>query len=161
VPWLGLGIAAAVVGVDQLSKWVMLSIVFADRTFIPVTGFFNLVLVRNRGASFGMFALDHAWAPWALLAVAVVIVVVLVVWLWRARGRWLASTLGLIIGGAVGNLIDRARFGAVTDFLDFYVGSYHWPAFNVADSAITVGVAMLLLESLIANRRGRKVRPSK
>jgi signal peptidase II len=154
---LGLGLAVLTVIADQLSKWFMLEIVFAERNFVPVTGFFNLARVHNRGASFGMFALSESWGPWLLSGIAVVISVVLAVWLWRANGRWLATALGLILGGAIGNLIDRARYGAVTDFLDFYVGTYHWPAFNLADSAITVGVVMLIGESLIAGRRSLKV----
>jgi signal peptidase II len=153
----GASIAVLTVVLDQLSKWLMLEVVFAERSFIPVTGFFNLARVHNRGASFGMFALSEAWGPWLLSGIAVAISVVLAVWLWRAHGRWLATSIGLILGGAVGNLIDRTRYGAVTDFLDFYVGTYHWPAFNLADSAITVGVVMLVFESLIAGRRGRRL----
>jgi signal peptidase II len=154
---LGASIAVLTVLLDQLSKWLMLEFVFAERSFIPVTGFFNLARVHNRGASFGMFALSEAWGPWLLSGIAVVISAVLAVWLWRTRERWLAASIGLILGGAIGNLIDRTRYGAVTDFLDFYVGSYHWPAFNLADTGITVGVVMLITESLITGRRGRKV----
>jgi len=154
---LGFGLALLIVIVDQISKWVMLDVVFAERNFIPITGFFNFARVHNRGASFGMFALSDSWGPWLLSGIAAVISIVLAVWLWRAKGRWLATSIGLILGGAIGNLIDRARFGAVTDFLDFYVGSYHWPAFNLADSAITVGVVMLIVESLIVGRRSRKL----
>jgi signal peptidase II len=154
---LGLALALATLILDQLSKWVMFDFVFAERNFIPVTGFFNFARVHNRGASFGMFAVGEAWGPWVLSGIAVAISVALAVWLWRAQTRWLSAALGLILGGALGNLIDRARYGAVTDFLDFYVGTYHWPAFNLADSAITVGVVMLLGESLIAGRRTRNL----
>jgi signal peptidase II len=94
------------------------------------------------------------WAPWLLTVLAVAIGVGLLVWLWRARSIWVAVALGMILGGAVGNVIDRLRFGAVTDFLDAHWGELHWPAFNLADSAISVGVVILLADALIG--RGGK-----
>ena len=106
------------------------------------------MLAWNRGVSFGMFAGDSAWGPWLLTGLAGVIVIALAVWLWRTPSRLSVAALGLIIGGAVGNVVDRLNHGAVVDFLDVHAAGWHWPAFNVADSAICVGAAILVLESL-------------
>lgn len=133
---------------DQLSKWWILTVTMVPPQIIPVTDFFNLVLVLNRGVSFGIFGDGADWVPWALTAFALGLSVVLSVWLWRAQNRILGLGLGLIIGGALGNVIDRVRFGAVVDFLDIHVAGWHWPAFNIADAGITVGVVFLLLDSL-------------
>ncbi len=156
---LGLSLAALVVGLDQASKWWILADVMDPPRVIPVTPFFNIVVVWNRGVSFGILNQESAWVPWLLSALAAAICVGLFIWLRRADGRWLAGGLGLIIGGALGNVIDRVRFGAVFDFLDVHAAGYHWPAFNVADAAITVGVATLLIDSLIAGRNERNLSP--
>jgi signal peptidase II len=153
VPLAGFAVAAAVFVLDQLAKWWILDAVMRPPRVIEVAPFFNVVLVWNRGASFGLFGDGGAWAPWALVALAAAIAAGLGVWLWRTKSRFAALALGLVIGGALGNVVDRLRFGAVVDFLDFHLGSQHWPAFNVADSAITVGVVMLLADSLIVRRR--------
>jgi signal peptidase II len=148
----GILIGALVVALDQASKWLLLDLMGRDPRVIEVTPFFNLVLGLNRGISFGMF--DSAeLGPWPLLLLAASITVGLLVWLAKAGQRWTATALGMIIGGAVGNAIDRVRFGGVVDFLDFHAFGRHWPAFNVADSAICLGVAMILVESLLARRR--------
>ena len=154
---LGLLLAFVVVVLDQLSKWLIIAVVMDPPRTIVVAPFFNIVMVWNRGASFGLLNAQSPWIPWVLSLIALAVSAGLVVWLTRAEGRWLAAGLGLIIGGAIGNLIDRARFGAVADFLDFFVGRYHWPAFNVADTGITVGVAILLIDALIGGQGGRKV----
>jgi len=114
---------------------------------IPVTGFFNLVLGFNTGVSFGLFGEAPAWL---LMAFILPMVAGLLVWMTRTDSRLTAIALGLVVGGAFGNLLDRLRHGAVTDFLDFHVGAYHWPAFNFADVAIVSGVALLLIESVLA-----------
>lgn len=145
---LGLGLAGVAVVLDQLSKqWILTDIMQPPRV-IEVTPFFNLVLAWNRGVSFGMFNQQSDYGPYILTGVAVVIVIALTIWLFKADTRFTALALGLVIGGAIGNVIDRVRFGAVVDFLDFHVMGYHWPAFNVADSAICVGAVMLVCESL-------------
>jgi signal peptidase II len=150
----GLLVALSVVLVDQLTKWWMLS-VFADPPYsIVVTGFFNLVLVWNRGVSFGLFDTSADWGPYLLSGLALLISICLVIWLRRVESRLLATALGLVLGGALGNVIDRFMHGAVVDFLDFHAFGQHWPAFNVADSAITVGVALLLYDSLFEGRKG-------
>lgn len=148
----GLLIAAAIVALDQVSKWWLLDLMASDPRVIEIAPFFNLVLGLNRGVSFGMF--DSAeLGPWPLLLLAAAITVGLLLWLAKAGQRWTAVALGMIIGGAVGNAIDRVRFGGVVDFLDFHAFGRHWPAFNVADSAICIGVVMILVESLLARRR--------
>jgi signal peptidase II len=150
---LGLLIALPVVVLDQISKWWILTEVMDPPKTIAVTGFFNLVLVWNRGISFGLFDSDSAWGPILLTALALAIAAGLVVWLRRAESRLAAAAIGLVLGGAIGNVIDRVRFGAVVDFLDFHAAGYHWPAFNVADSAISVGVGLLLYDGLFESRR--------
>ena len=150
----GLAAAAAVTVLDQLSKAAVLHI-FADH--VPgsrdmVTSFFNLALTYNRGMSFGLFNDGPGVNALFFSLVAAAIVAVLVYWLRRVASPFLAIAIGLIIGGAVGNVIDRIRLGAVVDFLDFHVGSLHWPAFNLADSAICIGVAAMLLDGLLLRR---------
>ena len=115
--------------------------------------FFRLVEVWNRGVSFGMLGGDRSLPPWVLSAVAVAVCVGLFVWLRRVERNFTAWGIGLVMGGAIGNVIDRARWGAVFDFADFLVGQWHWPAFNIADAAIVLGVGLLLLDSLVAEKK--------
>ncbi len=124
--------------------------------YIEVLPYFNLVRVWNYGVSFGMFNTDASYGPWMFVAVALAIVAALFTWLWRADNRLVAVALGLVIGGALGNIIDRIRWMAVFDFLDFHVGDWHWPAFNLADSGITVGVVLLLADGLLGGRRSSR-----
>lgn len=156
----GLGIALIAAALDQLSKWLMLpayrDVVGLSEGPVEVTPFFNLVVAWNRGVSFGFLQSGSAAMPWILSALSVAIVAALVLWLRRVRRRLVAGAIGLVIGGALSNVIDRVRFGAVADFLDLHLGSYHWPAFNIADSSIVLGVALLLLDSLLAGRERHK-----
>lgn len=110
---------------------------------IEVLPVFNLVSVRNEGVSFGMLGGMAPW--WALVVLALGIMTALTVWLWRTQSRFLGAALGLLIGGALGNGLDRLRHGAVTDFLDFHLQGYHWPAFNLADVAVFCGAVILVL----------------
>jgi signal peptidase II len=144
----GMLVAILTIFFDQLSKWWILNLVMAPPKIIEVTQFFNLVLVHNRGASFGIFSDAPGWASIALIVFAIIISIVLAIWMWQAQETFLSIALALVIGGAIGNVIDRIRFGAVVDFLDVHAGGWHWPAFNVADSAITLGVILLILDSL-------------
>ena len=146
-------IAAAVVVLDQLSKfWVLKVLNLPHRPPIEVLPFFQLSMVWNQGVSFGLFRADSELGRWLIVGFAIIVVSVLAVWAWGLQRRLTAVAVGLIIGGAVGNnLIDRVRFGAVADFLDFHKLFFPW-VFNVADSAITVGVALLLLDGLMRPR---------
>jgi signal peptidase II len=147
---LGLVVAGVVIVLDQLTKLAILALL--DRA-VEVTPFLNLVVVWNPGVSFGMFASAGALMPWLLSGLSLAVAVALGVWLRRVEHPLAAVALGLIIGGALGNVIDRVRFGAVVDFLDFHALGYHWPAFNAADSAICVGAGLLLVDGLLAPRR--------
>ena len=152
----GLGIALIVFGLDQVTKYWILEHVMQPPQVLEVTPFFNLVLGWNRGVSFGMFNQDSQWNAWILSGIAIAIVVALLVWLRKADKFLVAAALGLIIGGALGNVVDRAQFGAVVDFLDFHMAGYHWPAFNVADSGITVGAVLLVVDALFAKSEKHK-----
>ena len=151
---LGLAVALLILVADQVSKFFLLDLMQQNPQGIVIAPFFNLVLVWNTGVSFGLFQEDSTTRSWTLIGLAVAVLVWLLVWLWRAQGRLVAAALGLIIGGAIGNIIDRYRFGAVFDFLDFHVFGWHWPAFNVADSAIVVGVCLLLLDGFRPRSQG-------
>jgi len=145
--------ALGVVFFDQLTKQIILKGMAIHETIPVIQGFFDLVHVRNRGMAFGiMNNAESSSGMWLLLAMSSAAIVLLLVWFFRMKGEGVFFTLSLslILGGAVGNIIDRLRFGEVIDFLDVYVGSYHWPAFNVADAAITVGTFMIAANLLFA-----------
>lgn len=159
----GIAIAVAIGVLDQLSKWAITGLVVDPACVTPpvtqpgcaiaVLPFFNLTLVYNQGVTFG---LGGGLGPLFLSALAIAVSIGLLVWLHRADSFLLAVAIGGIIGGAVGNVVDRLRFGAVVDFLDVYIpGSAlpHWPAFNLADSAIVVGVGLIIVDGLIAGGR--------
>jgi len=144
-------VAGVVVVLDQLTKLIALDRLVPGAPVRVIDGFLALTLVMNPGLAFGLLAgVPPGWR-WivALLSLAALVVLVQVAVRVLPAGSWLDhGTIGLVFGGAVGNLIDRARFGAVVDFVDVYYRGWHWPAFNVADSAITVGVALLALRLL-------------
>ena len=144
-------LAAGVVALDQLSKAVALSRLVPGIPIDVVDGFLALTLVMNPGLAFGLLGgLPTAWR-WVVAGLSIVALLILARIALRlppTGGRLAHAAIGCIFGGAVGNLIDRARFGAVVDFVDFHVSGYHWPAFNVADSAITIGVALLAFRLL-------------
>jgi len=148
--------AVLVIILDQLSKWVILTQVMNPPVSITILPIFELLLAWNRGVSFSMFTSDAAHAPYLLAGFAVLVAGMLGIWLSRVKALLPAVGLGLVIGGALGNVIDRLRFGAVVDFLYFHYAGWGWPAFNLADSAITVGVGLLLIDGLFG-----KVRPAK
>ncbi|WP_319024885.1 signal peptidase II [Nisaea sediminum] len=150
---LGGLLALLVVLADQSTKQWALSTLFQDGRIVEVTPFFNLVAVWNRGVSFGLMASDDPMTPYYLSAFALAVVIGLGIWLSKATSPLLRISLGLIIGGAIGNVIDRIRFHAVVDFIDWHVAGYHWPAFNIADSAISIGVVFLLFDSFLGDSR--------
>ena len=136
--------------IDQLSKWAVLNHMGdVERTW-AVAPFLNIVLVWNKGVTFGLFNQNaHAVVPYILVVIATIILVLLGRWLWRTHSRLVALALGFIMGGAIGNVVDRVRHGAVVDFLDFYYRDYHWYAFNVADACIVTGVALLMIDGMV------------
>lgn len=142
-----LSIALIVLSLDLATKyWVESVMAYGQQ--IPVTGFFNLVLTYNTGAAFSFLSEASGWQRWFLSAIAAVASLVILYLLNKYKTeRLFCVSLSLILGGAIGNLWDRITLGHVIDFLDFYIGDYHWPAFNIADSAIFVGAALLILES--------------
>jgi signal peptidase II len=144
-PWYALALLLVVL--DQLSKyWVSASFDYGDAR--ALTGFFNLVLTYNKGAAFSFLASAAGWQRGFFIAIALIAIVVISVLLVRhAADRLFCFSLALILGGAAGNVIDRILLGHVVDFLDFHVAGWHWPAFNLADSAITVGAVLLVVDS--------------
>ena len=145
--WLGL--AALVVVLDQVTKlWISNNFVYGET--LAVFSFFNLVLVHNAGAAFSFLSDAGGWQRWFFTAIAV-IAAVWITWLLRKfqYDKFFCFALALVLGGALGNLIDRIAYGYVVDFLDFYWDSYHFPAFNLADSAITCGAILLLMQSFV------------
>jgi len=146
----GLLVALVVLIVDQWAKFVIVYDVMARPHVIEVTSFFNIVMAWNRGVSFGMFGWDSTVKIYVLAGLAFVAAIGLLVWMVREGRIRFALPCGAIIGGALGNGIDRLHWGAVADFLDFHVAGYHWPAFNVADIGITTGATLLILDSLFS-----------
>lgn len=146
-------IAAGVITADQALKWWVLQVFrLPERGATPVIGPFWLSLVSNRGVSFGILNIDQAWSRWTLAAFAVAVAIALAVWVRRVDRLLLALAVGLIMGGALGNAIDRVRFGAVTDFLDFSRMWFPW-VFNIADSGVSVGAALLVWDLFLAPRK--------
>lgn len=163
-----------IVFADQLSKWAIIErwykqdgIAFfpwlfqASERLAPVkyeiTSFFNMVMVWNQGVSFGMFNNGGAVMVWLLSAVALVIAVGFYIWMRKAHSALMKTALALVIGGAIGNVWDRLRFHAVADFFDFHIAGYHWPAFNIADAAISIGMILFLLDSFWFNPQKAQV----
>ncbi len=147
----GLLIAAVIICFDQLTKWLIVDYIMASSIMIPINNFFNLVLTFNRGVSFGLFASTSPEGKWILICLTSGLSCILIWWLYNAKTNLSVFAFGMIIGGAIGNIIDRLRIGAVVDFLDFYAFGYHWPAFNIADASICVGATLLVFESLFAH----------
>jgi signal peptidase II len=149
----GLGAAAAALALDQAHKLISLFVLnWQEGERVPLLPFLDHVLVWNRGISFGLFQQDSALGQWALLIFKIVVVIGLLIWMARTTDRLLAAALGLIIGGAVGNAIDRAAYGAVADFFHFHVGQFSWYIFNLADCAIVGGVAVLVYDAFRSKR---------
>ena len=152
--WRWLALSAAIIGLDQWSKQLVESALepYEARYYLPV---FNLVRAHNRGAAFSMFDGASGWQRWAFTALAAAVSVALVIWLkgLERRANLLAAGLALILGGALGNVLDRVRLGFVIDFLQVHWQQHYFPAFNVADSAITLGAGCLLLDLYLSSRR--------
>jgi signal peptidase II len=161
-----LGLTAVVIALvaDQASKlWLLEIFDIRARQPVHVLPFFDLVITWNRGVSYSLFQAHTEFARWSLFAFTIVVTIVLAVWMWRAANKLLGAGLGLIVGGALGNAIDRAAYGAVADFAHFFVdterwGRVSWYVFNIADVAIVAGVALLLYESVFES--GKKETPA-
>ncbi len=149
------GIAAVVMILDQLTKWVVMHKVSTQETITVIDGFFNIIHIYNRGAAFGFLNRpDIEWQFWLFL-VATCVATAAIYYMVRTAEYCavLFVGLGLVLGGALGNLVDRVRFRAVVDFLDFYVGSWHWPAFNVADIAICLGAILTIISMYMLDHK--------
>lgn len=149
---LSLVIAFIVLALDLVTKyWVESALVFGQQ--IPITSFFNLVLTYNPGAAFSFLGDASGWQRWFLSGIAFIACAVISYLLYKhTENKLFCWALSLVLGGALGNLYDRITLGHVVDFLDFYIGDYHWPAFNIADSAICIGAALLIYESFTAKK---------
>jgi signal peptidase II len=156
VGWIALTIA--IIAADQLTKWAIVEWVsLYDK--VPVNSFLNLTHQRNTGAAFSFLAGAGGWQRWFFVVLATAVSGVITVWLWQVRRDGmviLSAGLALVLGGAIGNLIDRVRLGYVTDFIQVWFGNWAFPSFNVADSAITVGAACLIIDSVFLSGRTRK-----
>ncbi|MFS0738138.1 signal peptidase II [Sphingomonas sp. 1P06PA] len=152
---LGLSVAALVFLADQVTKWIIVSVVrlqeIGTREILPI---FELKWVENRGVSMGFLTADTNFARWLLVAMTAAIAIGVLIWMWREKARADVMALGLVLGGALGNILDRARFGYVVDFANLHFGSWSpFLVFNVADAAITIGVLLLVLRALLARDR--------
>jgi len=146
-------VAAITIALDQLSKhWVLNVFDLPSKLSVWVGGPFSLTMVWNRGVSFGLLKAEEGLMRWALVGFSLAVAVFLAVWARKIERPMLALAVGLVMGGAVGNAIDRARYGAVADFLDFQALYFPW-VFNIADSAISVGVVLLLVDSFVSERK--------
>ena len=147
-PWVGFLLAAVVIGLDQYTK-ALASAELQYRVPVEITAWFDLMLAHNTGAAFSFLASAGGWQRWFLAGVALVVSVVVGVWLTRLKRseQLLGIALGLVLGGGLGNLIDRVSLGYVVDFISWHYNDWYWPAFNIADSAICVGAVLLVWDS--------------
>jgi signal peptidase II len=150
--WLLLSVA--VILVDQFTKWLAEASLVPYQP-VPVVPMFNLTLAYNTGAAFSFLSDAGGWQRWFFISLTLVVIVVLFRWLWRMRAeeKLHAMSISMILGGAIGNLIDRVWLGHVIDFLDVYYDVHHWPIFNIADSAITIGVILLIVDLFIHDEK--------
>ena len=161
ITWLV--VALAIIAADQLTKWAIIEWVSLYEK-VPLNSFINLTHQRNTGAAFSFLADAGGWQRWFFVTLSAVVSCVIVVWLWRIRDQGqtvLAAGLALVLGGAVGNLIDRIMLGYVTDFIQVWFGNWAFPSFNIADAGITVGAALLIIDALFFSGREEKLKPEK
>jgi signal peptidase II len=151
---IGFAFALLTLGLDQATKlYTLFSFDLPVKEPVHLAPFLSLIVVWNRGISYGLFQQDGNLGRWILVAVSLAAALGLSIWIRKAHGRVLAASLGLIVGGAIGNAIDRVAYGAVFDFIHLHVGPYSWYVFNVADAAIVAGVAGLLYDSFVLEKR--------
>ena len=152
-----LWLTAVIVALDLLSKALVSEHFVLYETLVIIPGWFNLTLLHNSGAAFSFLAEQSGWQRWFFAIIALVISMVLLFWIkgLKAHERWMAVSLALVLGGALGNLWDRLTLGYVVDFLDFYYKTHHWPAFNIADMAISIGAFMLIIDALLHKQESK------
>jgi len=152
-----LWLSSLVIVLDQASKWLMVSWLSLYET-VAVFPYFNLTMAHNKGAAFSFLADAGGWQRGFFIGLTTVISIALLIWLKKlsTQAKLEAIAISMILGGAIGNVIDRIYYGYVIDFLDVYAGSYHWPAFNIADSAIVVGAALLIIDSFRAEPKSNQ-----
>ena len=148
-------ISAFIVFLDFISKMAVQQ-TLPQGEIVEVTPFFNIVFLMNKGISFSLFNSGTAGMVWILTIISLTLSVMVAIWLYREKNTLIRTGLCLILGGAIGNLLDRIRFGSVVDFLDFHLGTHHWPAFNVADSAVCIGVFLIIVQSLFKKKENKK-----
>jgi len=153
-----LSLTGVVIAFDQITKWLMVSWLSLYET-VAVMPYFNFTMAHNHGAAFSFLAQAGGWQRWFFIGLALVISIALIIWLAKLKStaKLEAISLSLILGGAIGNVIDRIVHGYVIDFLDVYIGSSHWPAFNIADSAICIGAILLILDSFKSEDKSQAV----
>ncbi|MCP4394077.1 MAG: signal peptidase II [Alphaproteobacteria bacterium] len=150
---IGLIVAFIATLIDQITKWWFMEVFLKPPTnYVHIMPSLNIVKAWNKGISFSMFSSEGDVGRWVLVALSLSITIWLLTWLRKEKDKYTLVALGLIIGGAVGNMIDRIRIGAVADFIDVYYGTYHWPAFNGADSFIFIGAAIILISSFVCDK---------
>ncbi|MCF8708124.1 signal peptidase II [Rhizorhapis sp. SPR117] len=156
---LGIIAAATIFILDQITKYaVIYPLALQSRQTIEILPFFNLTFVRNYGVSMGFLRADTEMMRWALVGLTLAIAVFVAVWMWREKARDDVLGLGMVLGGALGNIVDRVRFGYVIDFADLHIGNWRpFLVFNIADAAITIGVLILLARALLLRDKGEKV----
>ena len=153
IAWIS--VAILVIAADQVTKWAIIEwVALYDR--VPINSFLNLTHQQNTGAAFSFLANAGGWQRWFFVVLASAVSLMIVVWMWRIRDEGplvLIAGLSLVLGGAIGNLLDRLLLGYVTDFIQVWFGSWAFPSFNVADSAITVGAVLLIIDALFVSGR--------
>ncbi len=156
--WLWLSVV--VIALDRVSKYLASNSLNLHEP-VSILPFFNLTLMHNQGAAFSFLSQAGGWQRWFFTIIALVVTVVIVQWIRRLSPAetWMAAALALVAGGAVGNVWDRIQLGYVVDFIDVYYKTWHWPAFNIADSAITVGAFMLIVEGFRGSRKSSRTTP--
>lgn len=157
-----LWITLLVIVLDQVSKQLAEHYLIFHSP-VPIIPFFNLTLSYNTGAAFSFLSDAGGWQRWFFISLALLVSTVIIFWLYKlsAREKWIAVALALVLGGAIGNVIDRFLFGHVIDFLHVYYQQWSWPIFNIADSAISIGVTILLIDSLFGSRKKKSIRRQK
>jgi signal peptidase II len=151
---IGISVAIITFIFDQWSKKTALNWFLSGHHQIKASSFLNIILSANKGISFGMLAAGSAYEVWMLIIVAVCISFLLGLWIWQAESRFSSLCFGLILGGALGNVMDRFLYGAVVDFLDFHIFGYHWYTFNIADCGIVIGAVLLVIQMIFSGKNG-------